>query len=44
HSATFRLYLRKSKAGKRIARLVDSPNLPEGEATFMVETAGIKPC
>ncbi len=44
HTATFRLYLRKSKAGKRIARLVDSPNLPEGEATFMVEKAGIKPC
>jgi len=43
HSATFRLYLRKSKGGKRIARLVDSPNLPEGEATFMVEQAGLKP-
>jgi DNA repair protein RadA len=44
HTATYRVYLRKSKAGKRIARLVDSPNLPEGEATFMVETAGIKAC
>lgn len=44
HSATFRLYLRKSKGGKRIARLVDSPNLPEGEAPFMVEEAGLKPC
>ncbi len=44
HTATFRLYLRKSKAGKRVARLVDSPNLPEGEAAFMVEMAGIKPC
>jgi DNA repair protein RadA len=44
HSATFRIYLRKSKGGKRIARLVDSPNLPEGEATFMVEEAGLKPC
>jgi len=43
HSATFRLYLRKSKGGKRIARLVDSPNLPEGEATFMVEQAGLRP-
>ncbi len=43
HTATFRLYLRKSKGGKRIARLVDSPNLPEGEATFMVEEAGLKP-
>jgi DNA repair protein RadA len=44
HTATFRIYLRKSKGGKRIARLVDSPNLPEGEATFMVEEAGLKPC
>lgn len=42
HTATFRLYLRKSKGGKRIARLVDSPNLPEGEAAFSVETAGLK--
>jgi DNA repair and recombination protein RadA len=44
HTATFRIYLRKSKGGKRIARLVDSPNLPEGEATFMVEEAGLKSC
>jgi len=44
HTATFRLYLRKSKGGKRVARLVDSPNLPEGEAPFMVEQAGLKPC
>jgi len=44
HTATFRLYLRKSKGGKRIARLVDSPNLPEGEAPFLVEEAGLKPC
>ncbi len=44
HTATFRLYLRKSKGGKRIARLVDSPNLPEGEAPFIVEEAGLKPC
>jgi DNA repair protein RadA len=43
HTATFRIYLRKSKGGKRIAKLVDSPNLPEGEAVFMVEQAGLKP-
>jgi DNA repair protein RadA len=43
HTATFRIYLRKSKGGKRIARLVDSPYLPEGEAPFMVEQAGLKP-
>jgi DNA repair protein RadA len=43
HTATFRIYLRKSKGGKRIAKLVDSPYLPEGEAVFMVEQAGLKP-
>lgn len=42
HTATFRLYLRKGKAGKRIARLIDSPNLPEGEAVFMITEDGIK--
>ena len=42
HTATFRLYLRKGKAGKRIARLIDSPNLPEGEAIFTVTEDGIK--
>lgn len=42
HTATFRIYIRKSKAGKRIAKLVDSPNLPDGEAAFSVEMSGIK--
>lgn len=41
HTVTFRVYLRKSKAEKRIARLVDSPNLPEAEAVFSVTGAGI---
>ena len=41
HSATFRIYLRKSKGGKRIARLVDSPNLPEAEAVFSITEDGI---
>jgi DNA repair protein RadA len=41
HTSTFRLYLRKSKGGKRVARLVDSPNLPDGEAIFMVTPSGI---
>jgi DNA repair protein RadA len=36
-----RVYLRKSKKGQRIARLVDSPNLPEGEAIFVVTEEGI---
>jgi len=42
HTAAFRLYLRKSKGEKRIARLVDSPNLPDGEALFSVTTNGLK--
>jgi len=41
HTATFRIYLRKGKAGKRIARLIDSPNLPEGEAVFLVSENGV---
>jgi DNA repair protein RadA len=41
HTATYRLYLRKSKGEKRIARLVDSPCLPEGEAVFSVTTEGL---
>jgi DNA repair protein RadA len=36
------LYLRKSKGGRRIARLVDSPNLPEGEAVFTVTSEGLE--
>jgi DNA repair protein RadA len=42
HTATFRLYLRKSKGEKRVARLVDSPNLPDGEAVFSVTMEGLK--
>ncbi|MCW3135069.1 MAG: DNA repair and recombination protein RadA [Methanophagales archaeon] len=42
HTATFRIYLRKSKGEKRIAKLVDSPNLPEAEAVFSVFSEGIR--
>lgn len=41
HASKFRIYLRKGKAGKRIARLIDSPYLPEGEAVFQVSEIGI---
>jgi len=41
HAATYRVYLRKSKESKRIARLIDSPSLPEGEAVFKVTTKGV---
>ena len=42
HQATFRLYLIKSKGEKRIARLIDSPSLPEGECVFIVNEKGIR--
>ena len=42
HATSFRLYLRKSREDKRIARLVDSPSLPEGEALFRVTEAGVE--
>tara|TARA_Y100000031_G_scaffold153776_1_gene199775 strand:+ start:711 stop:1718 length:1008 start_codon:yes stop_codon:yes gene_type:complete len=42
HASTFRLYLRKGKKGSRVAKLIDSPNLPEGECSFYVESSGLK--
>lgn len=42
HTATFRIYLRKSKGPKRIARLIDSPHLPEGEAVFTISEKGVR--
>jgi DNA repair protein RadA len=41
HAATYRVWLKKGLAGKRIARLVDSPHLPEGESVFKITTEGI---
>ncbi len=43
HTSTFRMYLRKSKGDKRIVRLVDAPNLPDGEAIMRIEGGGLKP-
>jgi DNA repair protein RadA len=42
HASTFRIYLRKGKKGSRVAKLVDSPNLPEGECNFMIDQDGLK--
>lgn len=42
HASTFRVYLRKGKKGTRVAKLVDSPDQPEGEAGFYVDESGIK--
>ena len=42
HAATTRLYLKKSKEEKRIVRLVDSPEMPEGECVMKITPTGIK--
>ncbi len=42
HTATFRVYLRKGRQETRIARLVDSPHLPEGEALFKITEKGVE--
>ncbi len=42
HSCTTRIYLRKAKEDKRIARVIDSPSLPESEAIFRITQKGIE--
>ena len=42
HASTYRLYLRKSKGNHRVAKLIDSPCLPEGEAIFSITENGIE--
>lgn len=42
HASTFRLYIRPSKKGSRVVKLIDSPNLPNGETAFYVEEGGLK--
>ena len=42
HFSTHRLYVRKSKGNTRIARVIDSPNLPEGEAVYVITPEGIR--
>ncbi|WP_457548452.1 DNA repair and recombination protein RadA [Archaeoglobus sp.] len=42
HTATYRVYLRKGKGELRVARLIDSPHLPEGEVVFKITERGIE--
>ena len=41
HGSTIRLYLRKGKGEQRVAKIVDAPHLPEGEAVFSITENGI---
>lgn len=42
HASTYRVYLRKSKGNRRIARLIDSPDRPEAEVVFTVSEEGVR--
>ena len=42
HNSKTRLYLRKAKEDKRVAKLVDSPSLPDGEALYKITPNGIE--
>jgi len=42
HASTYRIYLRRGKQGSRVAKLIDSPNLPDNEAQFYVTEAGVR--
>ena len=42
HASTYRIYLRRGKQGSRVAKLIDSPNLPDNEAVYFVTTQGLR--
>lgn len=41
HASTYRMYLRRGKQGSRVAKLIDSPNLPDNECIFFVTDKGV---
>ena len=41
HASTYRIYLRRGKKGSRVAKMIDSPNLPDNETIFYITESGI---
>ena len=41
HISDWRVSLRKGKGENRIAKLIDSPSMPEGEASFSISPGGV---
>ncbi|MEX2017136.1 MAG: DNA repair and recombination protein RadA [Candidatus Pacearchaeota archaeon] len=41
HNSTYRIYLRRGKQKSRVAKLIDSPNLPDNECIFFVSDKGV---
>ncbi|MEK6820608.1 MAG: DNA repair and recombination protein RadA [Nanoarchaeota archaeon] len=42
HASTYRMYLRRGKKDSRVAKLIDSPNLPDNETVFFLTKDGIR--
>jgi len=42
HASTYRMYFRRGKKDSRVAKLIDSPNLPDNETVFFLTDAGVK--
>ena len=41
HASTTRLYLKKGRGDERIAKLYDSPDMPEADCTFKIASGGV---
>ena len=42
HTSTYRVYLRKGKSGKKVARMIDSPENPDEEVLLSVGQEGVR--
>jgi hypothetical protein len=41
YSSSTRVYLRKGRGEERVAKLFDSPDMPESEASYAINSGGI---
>jgi len=42
HACTHRIHIRRGKGGTRVAKVIDSPYLPEAKASFIITARGIE--
>ncbi|MEK6848466.1 MAG: DNA repair and recombination protein RadA, partial [Nanoarchaeota archaeon] len=42
HASSYRVYFRRGKAGCRVAKMIDAPNLPENETQFFLTEKGLR--
>jgi DNA repair protein RadA len=42
HACTHRVHIRRGKSGTRVAKVIDSPYLPEAKASFIITAKGIE--